>query len=157
MKSRWRLSVGASPLVLAILVGAMALVVSAQDGFIRVAPDDVVWKINAEGFYQAVIDGDPTKPGIYVIRVKFPPGVMSRPHTHNDTRYAIVLKGTWYTDVGSTFAPDKAIGLKPGSHMRHPAGAAHYDGAKDEEVIVQIVGTGPTVKTPVGPTTGKGN
>ena len=30
--------------------------------------------------------------------------------------------------------------------MFHPAGFHHYDGAKDEEVIVQIMGMGP-VKT----------
>jgi hypothetical protein len=33
--------------------------------------------------------------------------------------------------------------LKPGSYMFHPAKAVHWDGAKDEEVIVQITGIGP--------------
>jgi hypothetical protein len=31
---------------------------------------------------QAIVEGDPTKPGFYIIQVKFPPGVMSRPHFH---------------------------------------------------------------------------
>ncbi len=35
--------------------------------------------------------------------------------------------------------------------MYHPAGFRHYDGAKDEDVIVQIMGMGPveTVRTEV--------
>ena len=28
--------------------------------------------------------------------------------------------------------------------MKHPAGAVHYDGAKDTEVILQIAGIGPS-------------
>ncbi len=36
--------------------------------------------------------------------------------------------------------------LKPGSFIFEPAGGHHYDQARDEEVIVQIIGPGP-VKT----------
>ena len=36
--------------------------------------------------------------------------------------------------------------MKPGSFVFHPAFGHHYDGAKDEDVIVQIMGMGP-VKT----------
>jgi hypothetical protein len=35
--------------------------------------------------------------------------------------------------------------------MLHPAKAVHWDGAKDEEVIVQIVGQGPGSSTLVDP------
>jgi len=28
--------------------------------------------------------------------------------------------------------------------MKHPANAHHYDGAKDEEVILQLIGYGPS-------------
>jgi hypothetical protein len=28
--------------------------------------------------------------------------------------------------------------------MLHPAGEAHFDGAKDEEVVVQLIGVGPS-------------
>ena len=33
--------------------------------------------------------------------------------------------------------------LKPGSFVVHPAWGHHFDGAKDEEAIVQIMGMGP--------------
>ena len=58
-----------------------------------------------------------------------------------------VIKGTWYTDEGTEFRPDKAIPMKPGEYMRHPAGGSHYDGALDEEVWIAISGYGPTSAT----------
>jgi hypothetical protein len=36
----------------------------------------------------------------------------------------------------------------------HPAKAHHYDGAKDEQVIVQLVGYGPSGTTLVNPQLG---
>src|SRR5207245_955855 len=109
-------------------------------------PQDVKWEKDADGsgVERATIFGDPTKPGIYVVRIKFPRGVMSMPHYHQEDRHAVVLSGTWYTGTGDTFAPDKTVGLKPGSYMFHPGGAVHFDGAKEEECVVQIVGYGPT-------------
>ena len=79
---------------------------------------------------------------------------MSSNHFHREDRYAVVLKGTWYTGSGDEFAPDKTVGLKPGSYMKHPAGTHHFDGAKEEEVIVQIIGIGPTSTTRLRPEQG---
>jgi quercetin dioxygenase-like cupin family protein len=116
-----------------------------ENGFIRVLPEDIEWKDapGYDGVKFAVIAGDPSKPGVYVVRVKFPPGIMTRPHFHPDDRYAVVLKGTWWTGTGDTFDPDKTVGIKAGGFMKHPAGGHHFDGAKDEEVILQIIGYGP--------------
>jgi hypothetical protein len=33
--------------------------------------------------------------------------------------------------------------MKAGSFIRHAAGGIHFDGAKDQEVVLQIVGMGP--------------
>lgn len=121
-------------------------------GFIRVAPDDLTWGTGTS-MQSIVIAGDPTKPGIYVIRNRFPPGQMSRPHFHNQDRFVTVIKGTWWTASGpdaDVFNPAKTVPLTAGSFMMHPAGGHHYDGAKDEEVIVQIVGMGPVTTTQIG-------
>ena len=117
-----------------------------EAGFVRITPAEVQWKElpGYGGLQYAVIEGDPSKEGVYVVRVKFPPGLMTRPHYHPEDRHAIVIKGTWYTGTGDTFNPDSAVGLKPGTYMKHPAKALHFDGAKDEEVILQIIGYGPT-------------
>ena len=92
------------------------------------------------------VAGDPSKPGIYVIRRRFTPGETSNPHYHDQDRFVTVIKGTWWTDDGNVKRPDRMIAVRTGGFMLHPAGLHHYDGAKDEEVIVQIIGMGP-VKT----------
>ena len=98
---------------------------------------------------QVTVFGDPTKAGLYAIRRKFKPGEMSRPHYHDKDRLVTVIKGTWYTGEGDVFDPAKSTAVKTGGFMFHPAGFHHWDGAKDEEVIVQIIGVGPvsTVNT----------
>jgi quercetin dioxygenase-like cupin family protein len=119
-------------------------------GFVRIKPDEIVWQHNAEGPDIAVIAGDPRKKGFYIIRARFAPGVMSRPHYHPNARYVTVLEGTWWTGTGSKFDRDATIPLPVGGYMMHPAGAVHYDGAKDEEVIVEIKGMGPAPSIPAG-------
>jgi len=125
-------------------------------GFVRVMPEQVEWKDRPgyEGVKFAIIYGDPSKSGLYVVRAKFSPGTMTRPHWHPEDRHVIVVSGTWYTGEGDDFDPDKTVPLKAGSYMMHPAKAHHYDGAKGEEVVVQIVGIGPSNTTLVHPEKG---
>jgi quercetin dioxygenase-like cupin family protein len=100
---------------------------------------------------QANLYGDPTKPGLYVIRLRFPKGVMSHPHSHPDDRMSVVLKGTWWTSTSQNFDPSTAVPVPVGGYMLHPKGEVHYDGSKDEEVILQMVGFGPSGKKAVHP------
>ena len=125
-------------------------------GFVRVTPEEVKWmdRPGYEGVKFAAIQGDPSKPGVYVIRAKFSPGAMTRPHWHPEDRFVTVLQGTWWAGEGDTFDPDKTTPLKAGSFMMHPAKAHHFDGAKDEEVIVQIIGIGPSGTNLVDPKQG---
>jgi quercetin dioxygenase-like cupin family protein len=126
-----------------LLLSSLCLSVAADtDGFTRITPDQLNFK-GTPGFSQAILYGDPAKPGFYVLRVKFGPGVHSNPHTHSQDRHVTVIKGVWWMGVGDTVDVAKAIPMKVGSYAIHPAGAAHYDGAGDEETIVQIMGMGP--------------
>jgi len=55
-----------------------------------------------------------------------------------------VIKGTWWVALGpeaDVYNPDKMTALKPGSFIFEPD-----DQARDDEVVVQIMGPGP-VKT----------
>lgn len=106
--------------------------------------------------------GDASKPGMYITRNRFMPGNGSRPHYHDQDRYVTVIKGTWWTGSGDVYKPESMKPIKAGGFMFHPAGYHHYDGARDEEVIVQIIGMGPvqTVQTEVDekgqPVSGRG-
>jgi hypothetical protein len=76
-----------------------------------------------------------------------------RPHRHPNDRFVTVLEGTWYTGTGDTFDPARAVPLRPGSFMMHPAKAVHWDGSRgDETVVVQIIGYGPGTSTLVDAT-----
>src|SRR4029079_8670515 len=113
-------------------------------GFVVVQPEDVKFADGAQS--QVTVAGDPTKPGIYVIRIRFAPGNFSRPHFHDQDRYVTVIKGTWWVALGpesDVYDPSKMVALKPGSFVFHPAFGHHYDGAKDEEAVVRIMGMGP--------------
>ena len=101
-----------------------------------------------------VVLGDPTKPGLYVVRNRFLPGRGSRPHYHDQDRLVTVIKGTWWVHLGpesDTYAPEKMTPVKPGGFVLHPAFGHHYDMAKDEEAIVQIIGMGPVKTTQLEP------
>ncbi len=137
-------------------IAAVAVGVAKDDGgFVRIAPADMQWRDvpGGHGVQQAILLGDPEKPGTYVIRVKFPPHVMDVPHWHPNARYVTVIEGTWYTGTGDTFDLARAIPLKPGSVMVHPAMGIHWDGSGGAEtVVVQIIGEGPGTTTQVDST-----
>ena len=107
------------------------------------APEDLKWSGTSKSFQQAVLYGDPTKPGLYVVMAKWPPGTGSRPHYHPNDRYVTVISGTWWVGTGTDYDMAKTAPMKAGSFIRHAAGGIHFDGAKDQEVVLQIVGMGP--------------
>jgi quercetin dioxygenase-like cupin family protein len=121
-------------------------------GFVRVNAGEEDWKNPfGVGVQVAVLQGDPGKPGIYVLRIKWPPGIMSRPHKHPEDRHVVVLSGTWYTGTGEEFKPEKAIPMKAGGYMMHPAGAIHWDGTREEGAVIQVTGYGPSANNMVDP------
>ena len=113
---------------------------------------DIAFKTNplVPGLANAVLSGDPNVPGQpYVVRVRFSPGVFSTPHFHPETRYILVVKGTWWVGSGPKWNKDATTPVPAGSFVVHHPNRIHFDGAKDEEVIVQITGIGPGTSTRV--------
>lgn len=103
---------------------------------------------------QVVLFGDPSKPGMYAVQITFAPGRGSRPHFHDQDRFITVVKGTWHVALGpeaGTYDPAKMTPMKAGSFVYHPAFGHHYDGAKDEDAVVRIVGMGPVKTTQLEP------
>jgi hypothetical protein len=112
-----------------IVLGRSTSVAQEESAFVRITAGEVRWrKIPAgHGAQEAILFGDPDKPGMYVIRVKFPPHVMDLPHWHPNDRFVTVLEGVWYSGTGDRFDPARAVPLKPGRFMLHPAKAVHWD------------------------------
>ena len=144
-----RLLVPAAILVLAAVVPAGAAELNpAAVAF--TLPDKIDWKTNPSnpGVRNAVIAGDPSKHGLYVVLTKWLPGNMSRPHWHPNDRFITVLSGTWWVGTGEKYDPDSTVPMPVGTVVTHFGKQVHYDGAKEVETVLLIVGEGPATATP---------
>jgi hypothetical protein len=111
-------------------------------------PKDIKWVEGSGGAATAVLHGDPTKPGLYIVLNKWHPGHMSRPHYHPNDRFITVISGTWWVGAGTKYDPASTRPVPAGSFVTHFGKGIHYDGAKDEEVVLEILGEGPATSTP---------
>src|SRR4051794_24586915 len=103
---------------IAATLGALALTIVAAraaeldpKALIYQLPDQIKWSApSASGASNAVLVGNPEKPGLYVVRNKWLAGNhFSRPHFHPNDRFITVLGGTWWVGSGLTFDPDNSI------------------------------------------------
>lgn len=127
----------------------------AQQGaltVVRLAPEDLQWVERANGVFGAAVAGDDTQSGMYAYRLRFPTNFRAPPHSHPDNRTVLVISGTFYVGFGREFDERAMKALPPGSTWTEPAGQPHFGWAKDGEVVVQVVGMGPSGTTPVSPT-----
>ncbi|MBZ5609366.1 MAG: cupin domain-containing protein [Acidobacteriia bacterium] len=111
-------------------------------------PNQIKWTGNPQVSESAVLYGDPGKPGLYIMFVKWHPHHMSRPHFHPNDRFITVLSGTWWVGTGTKYDPDSTVAMPAGSFVTHFGKQIHYDGAKDEDAVLEILGEGPATSTP---------
>jgi len=111
-------------------------------------PDQIKWVERESGSAQYIVTGDPAKPGLYVVLLKWHPHHMSRPHFHPNDRFITVLSGTWWVGTGTKYDPASTVAMPAGTVVTHYGKQVHYDGAKDEEATLEIVGMGPATSTP---------
>jgi len=149
--------------VLAALLVAAAVITSGAQarlgGPATLELDEIPWPAasaggagtsGATGIQTVVLKGDPTKPGLYILALRAAPNMTIQAHSHKDDRVATVLKGTWYFGYGQKFDEKALKALPPGSSYTEPPNTAHFARTKDE-VILQIVGYGPSSTTYVNP------
>lgn len=117
-------------------------------------PDKINW-VKTATQDTAILQGDPAKPGLYMELIRWHAGNMSRPHTHPNARYITVISGTWWLGWGPTYDPASTFPAKAGTYVVHHANQLHYDGAKDEDCVILIVGEGPANSVPAGQGKGK--
>lgn len=130
--------------LLFIMLPMFSMASEDEQGFVVLQKSEL--GLTGDRIKTVVLHGDPNKEGLYIIRILFPAGMSSRPHSHDQDRFITVIDGTWYAGTQSEYDMNKTIAIKVGGFMKHPAGAIHFDGAKDEAVVVEIRGMGP-VKT----------
>jgi quercetin dioxygenase-like cupin family protein len=119
-----------------------------------ITPEEMKWQsqggLALAGIEQANLVGDPSTPGPYTVRLKFPAGYRLAPHTHPDYREVTILSGTWNTGYGEKFNAAALKSLPAGSFYTEPANIPHFVEVR-EPVVIQVSGTGPSGRAFVSP------
>jgi quercetin dioxygenase-like cupin family protein len=117
---------------------------SSEMGFY--APTTLEWKAGPAaippGAKMAVLEGDPTKEGPFVVRFQFPEGYHIPPHTHPKTERVTVISGMLFLAMGENLDRSAAKTLTAGTYGFWPAGMKHTAWSGGETVI-QLHGIGP--------------
>jgi quercetin dioxygenase-like cupin family protein len=130
----------------ALVARAMARPTAASAKAIVVMADAVNWGAGPAalppGASAAVLEGDPTKSGVFTMRLRFPDGYKIAPHHHPAMEHITVISGTFMVGMGDTFDEGQMKTLTAGSFGAVPPGMHHYAMAQGETVI-QLHGVGP--------------
>jgi quercetin dioxygenase-like cupin family protein len=139
--------------VTTIVTGAMAQGAKAP-GHVLLEPAQMKWGPPPPVFEQnakfAVVSGDPSKPGIYVVRFELPGGYKIAPHWHPTDEHVTVLSGTLAVGMGDTFDKESMKNLSKDGYALLPAEMRHYALAKTA-VMIEVYGMGPFVINYVNP------
>lgn len=131
-----------------LLVAALPAAAQAPaQGPMTVFPaTDLQWKDGPpsmpKGAKMAVLEGDPTGPGMFTMRLRFPDGFRVGPHWHSQTEHVTVIAGTLHVGMGERFDRSSARTLVAGSFGFWPAGTRHF-AWMEGETILQLHGQGP--------------
>ncbi len=102
------------------------------------------------GAQLALLEGDPTKEGPFVMRLRLPDGYRIAPHTHPKVERVTVISGTFAIVMGDDLDPKKARKMPAGSFGYWAAGMKHLVWAEGE-TVVQLHGIGPWAINYVNP------
>lgn len=119
---------------------------AANDGMKELAPEEIIFRDDPafpNGGQTALLHGDPDKPGLFILRIKFPPNYIVPPHTHPGFETVTVLTGAMGSGMGEKADLTKGKMLKAGGMLALPANHAHYVWTADEETIIQVAAVGP--------------
>ena len=104
-----------------------------------------------KGAQFTVLEGDPTKEGPFVFRVKVPDGYRIPPHTHPKTERVTVISGTFHIGMGERFDEKAGRAMLAGTYGQWASGMKHFVWVKGE-TVVQFHGEGPWTINYVNPT-----
>jgi uncharacterized protein YaiE (UPF0345 family) len=98
----------------------------------------------APGMKLAVLDGDPSKPGPYTVRLMFPAGYRFPVHHHPGVENLTVVSGTFQLGMGNTADWNALKNYSPGDFLWIPPRHAHFGGSSAQGAsVIQLHGQGP--------------
>jgi quercetin dioxygenase-like cupin family protein len=97
-----------------------------------------------------VLSGDPSKSGLFSVRLKIPDGGKVAPHWHPTDEHVTVIEGTFAAGMGDKFDESALHEFPTGSYVLMPKRMHHFATAKGE-TIVQVHAMGPFLLNYVNP------
>jgi hypothetical protein len=117
-------------------------------------PKEIQWSEGPtslkKGAKMMVLEGDPTKEGMFTMRLWFPDGFEVAPHSHTQIEHVTVISGALQFGMGEKFDRAATREMPAGSFGYWPVGMKHFAWAKGETVL-QLHGRGPWTITYVNP------
>ncbi len=98
----------------------------------------------------AVLQGDPSQPGVYTVRLEMPAGYVVKPHFHPTDENVTVISGEFFVGMGDTVDRAHAMALPAGGFITATANSHHYAFTRSR-TVVQVHGMGPFMLTYVNP------
>jgi len=115
-----------------------------------VKPDGLKWGPFIGPSQMALVSGDPSQAGPFVVRIKSPAGTVIAPHWHPTDENLTVLEGKFGIGTGDAFDPSKLTVMERGDFTEMP-GKMHHFAKAITDTVVQIHGIGPFAVTFVNP------
>lgn len=112
---------------------------------VTVLPSELEWKeVDSlpSGATVAIIEGNPSQPEPFTMRLRFPANYVLPAHTHPTTERVTVLSGTLFLAAGGELTREAARGLTPGSVTVMPPRMEMW-GYTEGAVEIQLNGIGP--------------
>jgi anti-sigma factor ChrR (cupin superfamily) len=128
-----------------VLADDMKMPVNASQLKWGPAPDFI-----PKGAQVAVLSGDPSKEGLYVVRLKVPAGYKIPAHNHPTAEMVTVISGNFHLGMGDKLDMKKGMVLTAGGFAEAPAKMNHYAWTSSP-TVVQVHGQGPFAVTYVNP------
>jgi len=127
---------------------SVGLFVNAQKPHVLSDPKEASWgpapPMFPQGAQIAVLTGDPTKPGAYAVRLKFPANYAIPAHSHPTDENVVVVSGavTWGMGDKLNKAGASNKTLPVGGFAQMPANVNHFAYTTQESTVV-LFGQGP--------------
>jgi hypothetical protein len=131
--------------ILSVSAG-MLVGVGAEQSHLILRGDEIKWQpapsAFSRGAMMSVLSGDPSKDGMFIVRVKMPSEYVIPPHWHSKAENVSVLSGTFHIGMGDKLDKANSRLIPPNGFAMLPASMRHFAWSSSE-TIIQISGMGP--------------
>ncbi len=135
-----------------LILAVLFLLKPAKDPSFKpvdLTPSEMKWVDHISAYYKGIqisdFVGDLKKAEPYSRRIKLPANIIQNPHYHLDrARTITIISGTMYFAYGNEYDESKLKAYPAGSFLTEPSKIPHFVVTKDEEVILQVCGIGPS-------------